>query len=53
MGTVEHKKLYGFWEILESDFKYEKKDANTIKFSIKAKANEKVVVKYKVRYNYR
>lgn len=47
------KKLYGFWEILESDFKYEKKDANTIKFSIKAKANEKVVVKYKVRYNYR
>ena len=47
------KKLYGFWEILESDFKYEKKDANTIKFAITAKANEKVVVKYKVRYNYR
>lgn len=47
------KKLYGFWEILESDFKYEKKDANTIKFAIKARANEKVVVKYKVRYNYR
>ena len=47
------KKLYGFWEILESDFEYEKKDANTIQFEIKAKANEKVLVKYKVRYNYR
>jgi hypothetical protein len=47
------KRLYGIWEILESDFDYEKKDANTIKLAINAEANEKVVLKYKVRYNYR
>ena len=52
--TVEvSKKLYGFWEILESNFEYKKKDANTIEFKIPVNANQTVVVKYKVRYTYR
>jgi len=52
--TVEvSKKLYGFWEILESNFEYKKKDANTIEFKIPVNANQMVVVKYKVRYTYR
>lgn len=52
--TVEiTKKLYGFWEILESNFEYKKKDANTIEFKVPVNANQTVVVKYKVRYTYR
>jgi len=47
------KKLYGFWEILTSNFEYKKKDANTIEFKIPVEANQKVIVKYKVRYTYR
>jgi len=52
--TIEvSKKLYGFWEILDSNFEYKKKDANTIEFKIPVNANQTVVVKYKVRYTNR
>ena len=52
--TVEiSKMLYGFWEILESNFEYKKKDANTVEFNIPVNANQTVIVKYKVRYTYR
>ena len=52
--TVEiSKKLYGFWEILSSNFEYKKKDANTIEFNIPVNANQTAVVKYKIRYTYR
>jgi hypothetical protein len=52
--TVEvSKKLYGFWEILDSSLEYKKKDANTIEFNVPVNANQTVVVKYKVRYTYR
>lgn len=52
--TIEvSKKLNGFWEILESNFEYKKKDANTIEFNLPVDANQTVVVKYKVRYTYR
>ena len=52
--TVEvSKQLYGFWEILEANFEYKKKDASTLEFKIPVNANQTVVVKYKVRYTYR
>lgn len=52
--TIEvSKKLYGFWEILQSTHEYTKKDANTVEFKVPVNANQTVVVKYKVRYTYR
>lgn len=52
--TVEvSKNLYGFWEILSSNFEYKKKDANTVEFKIPVGANQTVILKYKVRYTYR
>ena len=52
--TVEvSKNLYGFWEILSTNFEYKKKDANTVEFQIPVGANQTAVVKYKVRYTYR
>ena len=47
--TVE-KRLYGSWEILESNFTYEKKDAYTVEFEIPVAAGEEVILRYKVRF---
>lgn len=47
------KKLYGFWEITQADFEYEKQDAQTILFKADIKADSKVKLKYSVRYTYR
>ncbi len=52
--TVEiEKKLYGFWEVVEANFAYTKKDANTLLFKIPVGAGETVVLKYKVRFTLR
>ncbi|TET97155.1 MAG: DUF4139 domain-containing protein [Candidatus Zixiibacteriota bacterium] len=52
--TVEvEKKLYGFWEVIEANFAYTKKDANTLTFEIPVDAGETVVLKYKVRFTLR
>jgi len=47
------KKLYGFWEVIEANFAYTKKDANTLLFEIPVGAGEMVVLKYKVRFTLR
>jgi len=52
--TVEvEKKLYGFWEIMESNIEYKKKDATTITFQIPVNADKKATLTYRVRYYYR
>ncbi len=52
--TVEvEKKLYGFWEILESSIPFEKKDAYTVDFKVPVPSDSTVVLKYTVRYTYR
>jgi len=48
--VIEHLYPYTNWEILESNFKYEKKDANTIEFKIPVEKNQEQIVNYKVRY---
>ena len=51
--TVEiEKKLYGFWEILETNFPFDKKDANTVNFKIPVDSDGTIILKYKVRYNF-
>ncbi|MDP3025139.1 MAG: hypothetical protein Q8O10_06355 [candidate division Zixibacteria bacterium] len=49
--VVEHLYPYTNWEILESNFKYEKKDASTIEFNIPLEKNQEQIVNYKVRYS--
>jgi hypothetical protein len=52
--TVEvEKKLYGFWEVVEANFSYTKKDANTLLFEIPVDVGETVALKYKVRFTLR
>lgn len=52
--TVEiEKKLYGFWDILESNIEFVKKNATTIVFKVPVKADGTVAVNFKVRYYYR
>jgi len=48
--VVEHLYPYTNWEILESNFKYEKKDANTIEFKILLEKDEEKILNYTVRY---
>lgn len=47
------KKLYGFWKVIEANFAYTKKDANTLLFEIPVGAGETVVLKYRVRFQLR
>jgi len=47
------KKLYGFWELLSSNYDYKKKDANTLVFHISVAADTVANLKYKVRFTYR
>lgn len=52
--TIEvEKKLFGFWEVVDSNFPYTKKDARTLVFQIPVGAGETVVLKYKVRFTSR
>ena len=48
--VVEHLYAYTEWEIRESTFDYEKKDANTIEFKIRLDPDQEVVLNYTVRY---
>jgi hypothetical protein len=48
--VVEHLYYYTTWEIIESNFKYEKKDANTIEFKIPLQKDEEKIINYTVRY---
>jgi hypothetical protein len=44
------KKLWGFWEVLQSNYEYKKKDAGTLIFDVPVKPNDTAVVRYKVRF---
>ncbi len=48
--VVEHLYSYTNWEIIESNFKYEKKDAGTIEFKIPLAKDEEKILNYTVRY---
>jgi hypothetical protein len=48
--VVEHLYFYTNWEITESNFKYEKKDAGTIEFKIPLAKDEEKIINYTVRY---
>lgn len=48
--VVEHLYSYTNWEIIESNFKYEKKDAGTIEFKIPLAKDEEKIINYTVRY---
>ncbi|UCG62983.1 MAG: DUF4139 domain-containing protein [Candidatus Zixiibacteriota bacterium] len=43
------KKLYGYWDVMESSIAYEKKDASTIKLEVSLEPDETKTVKFKVR----
>ncbi len=47
------KKLYGFWEVMESNFEYIKKDAYTITFRVPVIKDGEASVKYRVRFSTR
>ncbi len=47
------RKLFGYWEIVETDREYEKKDANTIIFMVEIEADSTITVNYKVKYDFR
>ena len=48
--VVEHLHSYVEWEIMESNFRYEKKDAGTIEFKIALEKDEEKILNYRVRY---
>jgi hypothetical protein len=48
--VVEHLYAYTEWEIRESNYPYEKKDANTIEFKIHLAPDLEVMLNYTVRY---
>ena len=50
IGVIEH--LYGDWEIVKSSQKYEKVDANTIKFVVDAFPEKEVVITYTALYRF-
>ncbi len=45
------KKLYGDWDVVETNFEYTKKDARTLVFDIPVGAGETVTVRFRVRFN--
>ena len=47
------KSLYGFWEVLTSDVKYEKENATSLVFNVPVKAGETAKVRFKIRYTNR
>lgn len=48
--VVEHLQVYTEWEIIESNFEYEKKDASTIEFKVSLEKDEEKILNYTVRY---
>ena len=52
--TVEiDKRMYGFWEIIESSHSYNKKNINTLTFEIPVEANSTETIRFIVRLSYR
>ena len=47
------KRFHGFWSVVEADFKYAKKDANTVAATISVPAGETRTLTYSVRFEYR
>jgi hypothetical protein len=47
------KKIWGFWEIIESTHEYKQKDANTVIFEVPVPAGETATVTYRVRFTSR
>ncbi len=43
------KKIYGYWDIIEANMAYEKKDATTVKFQVSLQPDETKIVKFEVR----
>ena len=50
--TVE-KNLYGYWDIIETNHEFEKKDANTVTFELPVPANKIATLRLKVRFTNR
>ncbi len=50
---VTEKKLRGYWEIVDANFEFEKKDASTIRFTQKIAKNGSKTLKFTVRFSYR
>ncbi|MGB2698360.1 MAG: DUF4139 domain-containing protein [Candidatus Zixiibacteriota bacterium] len=48
--VVEHLLYYAEWEIIRSNFEYNKKDAQTIEYKIPVQPDEEKVITYTVRY---
>jgi hypothetical protein len=44
--------LPGIWEITKSSHKYERKDANTVEFTVPVPANGETTIRYTVRFTY-
>lgn len=38
------------WEIIEANYKYQKKDVNTIEFTVPIKRNKEIKIEYTIRY---
>ena len=51
-GKIE-KQLWGIWEVAESDYPHQRKDAQTLQFEIDVAAGETKVVTFKVRFTQR
>lgn len=49
---VEEYFYYGFWKIEESNFSYQKKDAQHVEFNIPVKANDKTTLRYTLTYSW-
>ena len=47
------KQLYGFWEVISSNYEYKQKDANTLVFDVPVAADTGASLKYKIRFTYR
>ncbi len=44
-------RLYGDWQVLESNFEYLKKTAQQLEFTVPAEADQETVLKFRIRYN--
>lgn len=44
------KKLWGYWEVVDAGFEYEKKDASTLTFDLTIPADTELTVTYTVRF---
>ncbi|MFI5362342.1 MAG: DUF4139 domain-containing protein [Elusimicrobiota bacterium] len=52
VSVVEHLYRWNSWKIVDSSAKYEKKDAQTIEFSVPVPKDGEAVVSYTVRYSW-